>query len=264
MAKKEINVTVKNRCDTEYNWNISRYVPESGEIILYSDINRIKIGDGKSLAKNLSFVSTETYALSKSGSIITLIGSDGTTSSVEDSNTTYQGINGVSVIGSTIQLAASGVTAGTYGSEQEVEHGGTLEIPSIQVDSYGRVIKAEIVDVLLPIGGGDTDTKTSSKENTSTMLYIVGAPSQSATGVTTYTNSDCFISTKGELYSGGNKVLTSESPITINTGSNVTSTLLHNGTFAAITGLSTSGHSITPVFTTFTLPDNSIDDGELK
>lgn len=57
----------------------------------------------------------------------------------------------------------------------------------------------------------DTDKKTSATSASGTKLYLVGAKSMSATGVTTYANSSCYVGEDNCLYSGGEKVLTMES-----------------------------------------------------
>ena len=51
----------------------------------------------------------------------------------------------------------------------------------------------------------DSNTKTSSgtSSKTGTKLYLVGGTSQSSSGVTTYSNANCYIGTNNRLYSGG-------------------------------------------------------------
>lgn len=57
-----------------------------------------------------------------------------------------------------------------------------------------------------------TDKKSSGTSNkTGTKMYIVGGTSQSSSGVTTYSNSKCYIGTDNCLYSNGKKVLAAES-----------------------------------------------------
>jgi hypothetical protein len=55
---------------------------------------------------------------------------------------------------------------------------------------------------------GNTDKKTSSSNKEDTKLFLVGAESQSTSGQTTYSNSNCYVGTDNCLYSGGSKVLT--------------------------------------------------------
>lgn len=52
----------------------------------------------------------------------------------------------------------------------------------------------------------DDDKKTSSSNKASTKMFLVGATSQSSNGVTTNTNSNCYIGTDNSLYSNGEKV----------------------------------------------------------
>ena len=73
----------------------------------------------------------------------------------------------------------------------------------------------------------DTDTlNTAGSGNTSDKIYLVGAKSQNANGVQTYSNSSCYAS-GGYLYSGGSKVLTSHQTL-------YSLTIKGNGTNAAI------------------------------
>lgn len=62
MATKTVNGRLVNKHDTEANWlKATTFVPMQGEVIVY-DIDathtyeRMKIGDGKTLVKNLPFV----------------------------------------------------------------------------------------------------------------------------------------------------------------------------------------------------------------
>lgn len=56
---KNINARIKHKTDTTLNWNNATMIPQSGEIIVYSDStpdkNRIKIGDGVTLPRDLPF-----------------------------------------------------------------------------------------------------------------------------------------------------------------------------------------------------------------
>lgn len=54
------------------------------------------------------------------------------------------------------RLAASGVTAGTYGSAQTATHGGTFAIPTVTVDNKGRVTSAGTVAITMPSVEGIT------------------------------------------------------------------------------------------------------------
>ena len=55
----------------------------------------------------------------------------------------------------------------------------------------------------------DVNTKntTGTSNKTGSKMFIVGATSQTSSGTTTYTNTNCYIGTDNKLYSGGNKVV---------------------------------------------------------
>ena len=57
----------------------------------------------------------------------------------------------------------------------------------------------------------DTNTKTTAgtSNKTGSKMFIVGATSQSSSGIATHTNTNCYIGTDNKLYSGGNKVIDS-------------------------------------------------------
>ena len=55
----------------------------------------------------------------------------------------------------------------------------------------------------------DVNTKntTGTSNKAGSKMFIVGATSQTSSGTTTYTNTNCYIGTDNKLYSGGNKVV---------------------------------------------------------
>lgn len=73
-----------------------------------------------------------------------------------DTETTYTGDVGIDVIDKRISLAASGVDANNYGPDfnagnnTNVSWGGTINVPSIAVDGYGRITKAANTQIALP------------------------------------------------------------------------------------------------------------------
>lgn len=77
----------------------------------------------------------------------------------------------------------------------------------------------------------DSNTKTTAgtSNKTGTKLYLAGATSQSSSGATTYSNTNCYIGTDNKLYSAGKAVLNTDDAYT------------HPSTHAAsmITGLAT-------------------------
>lgn len=53
---KILQTRIQCKHDTEANWNqATNFIPLAGEIIIYEDLNQIKIGDGTTLLSNLPF-----------------------------------------------------------------------------------------------------------------------------------------------------------------------------------------------------------------
>lgn len=60
MSEKNLKVRVINKHDTSANWSkATNFIPKKGEIIVYDDLNKIKIGDGSTVVSNLKFVETD-------------------------------------------------------------------------------------------------------------------------------------------------------------------------------------------------------------
>lgn len=56
MAEQIINVRVQQKIDTLENWNKAvNFIPKKGEIIIFSDIGKFKVGDGTTLLADLSY-----------------------------------------------------------------------------------------------------------------------------------------------------------------------------------------------------------------
>ena len=56
MANKTLKLRVVNKHDTTANWNKAvNFIPKAGEVIIYTDVNKIKIGDGKTIVSSLPF-----------------------------------------------------------------------------------------------------------------------------------------------------------------------------------------------------------------
>ena len=55
--EKKVNVRVLQKIDTKANWDKAvNFVPKKGELIVYSDTNRIKVGDGAKKVSELPFL----------------------------------------------------------------------------------------------------------------------------------------------------------------------------------------------------------------
>ena len=57
MSEKKLNTRIQQKADTKANWDkATNFVPLKGEYIYYSDINRVKVGDGAKKLSELPFL----------------------------------------------------------------------------------------------------------------------------------------------------------------------------------------------------------------
>ena len=57
--------------DTSTNWNKAKnFIPKENEIIIYTDFNSIKIGNGKTKVNDLPFVDNNEYMVEKDTLVI--------------------------------------------------------------------------------------------------------------------------------------------------------------------------------------------------
>lgn len=232
-----------------------------------------------------------TYTLTKSGSTITLTGSDGSTNSVTDSDTDTKVTQTVTSSNASypLLLAPNGQTATTttttYFDSGVTLNPNTNTIAGNVSGSSGSctgnaatATTAEKVQNSLKINLSGAATVSyeyngySAKTidiNANTVLSNTGVtagsygPSANASPAHKGTFSVPYITVdaKGRVTTASTKTITLPSETSLSTGSSTaTKTLSHSGTFTAITGLSVSGHKITPTTTTYTLPsDNNTD-----
>ena len=153
-----------------------------------------------------------TYKLTKSGSTITLTGSDGTSTSVTDSdtNTTYSAGTGLSLSGTTFNHKNS-VAAGTAQGDanKTLSFGGTFKIPTVTYDAQGHITGKGTTTMTMP-ANPNTDTKnTAGSTDTSSKIFLVGATSQAA-NPQTYSDNQVY-ATNGQL--NGNSMRVAEKVI---------------------------------------------------
>lgn len=61
MADKSIKVRIQNKSDTSANWDkATSFIPKEGELIFYTDLNKVKVGDGKTNVVDLHFLHSAT------------------------------------------------------------------------------------------------------------------------------------------------------------------------------------------------------------
>jgi hypothetical protein len=85
-----------------------------------------------------------------------------------------------------------------------------------------------VITITNTVTNSDTKT-TAASSNSTSKLYLIGATSQNGSGVTTYSNVNCYTS-DGYLYSGGYKVLTTASGQTIGSSSATSSITIGGAT----------------------------------
>jgi len=57
MADKRVSSRMQQKSDTTANWTAATtFIPLKGEVIVYNDVKRMKIGDGVTTVTNLPFV----------------------------------------------------------------------------------------------------------------------------------------------------------------------------------------------------------------
>lgn len=200
-----------------------------------------------------------TYSLSKSGSTITLTGSDGSKTSVTDSsgssgssvsftrnltsgtkvgtitidgtstdlyaptdtNTTYSAGTGLSLSGTTFNHKNS-VTSGTAQGDasKTLSFGGTFTVPTVTYDAQGHITGKGTTTMTMPTNP-NTDTKnTAGSTNTSSKLFLIGATSQ-AVNPQTYSHDTAYVGTDGCLYSNSTRVVSEVVSSTEPTGQKV-------------------------------------------
>lgn len=58
------NARLQHKIDTSENWSkATNFKPLKGEIIIYSDLKKIKIGDGETLVNDLEFAYEQDFLL---------------------------------------------------------------------------------------------------------------------------------------------------------------------------------------------------------
>ena len=99
----------------------------------------------------------------------------------------------------TLTLAASGVTAGSYGPSANASpaHAGTFSVPYVTVDAKGRVTAASTKTITLP---GDNDYRVKNELATTTKAYVTGTTSATtATGTQVFDTGVYLDTTAGKL-----------------------------------------------------------------
>lgn len=133
-TQKQVKTRIQQKHDTSENWGkATSFVPLKGEIIVYDDLGRIKVGDGTKTVSNLKFVDEHSHLyLPLTGGTLTgdLTVSDGNSSDVtisSDQIDVYNNGNRISIVpngisfldpeGASIDLSTLGISfSGTGGT----------------------------------------------------------------------------------------------------------------------------------------------------
>lgn len=187
MAEQIIKAKVKHKIETSADWEKSAYVPLEGEIVAYSDTNKLKVGDGKTTVKALPFLADDdtTYGIAtgtvpglvKSGTGITVDASGNvsvndnshnhtiTAEAADDDIVVLSGTSGTNKVTYKATHAKKGpasvYTSGNTTTSISGSGGsGTIKVPQITVDTYGHVTAAtdENVTITLPAIDGEMST----------------------------------------------------------------------------------------------------------
>ena len=218
------NVTVKtrifNKHDTTANWNArSTFIPKAGEIIIYTDIHKVKIGDGTSTISSLPFIDdkdlsnyvTESeLAATISETVSTLSKSIGL---VEDEITTHtsntsnpHNVTKLQIgLGSVINAGQTATPAS--GSTSYFTAGGAYTLKQA-ID--GKADKDDVILKNSNIGGGSTSSTAPSIRGGQIDIH----PENQGTVITYYTNDLAFLTQRGGTVQAKN--ITLNKVITVN------------------------------------------------
>jgi hypothetical protein len=213
-------------------------------------VTAAKIADGNvTMAKIAQSGATNGQVLKWNGTAWAPAADDGLTSESDPTVSDWAKIANppsarFSTTGNILDLAASGVTANTYGS--------ATEIPIVTVDTYGRITSATTATIsTTPTGQALTSTQiwvgnTSNLAEPVAMsgdatLDATGALTLASTGVTASTYTQVTVDAKGRVTAGANPTTLSGYGITDAIQNAGGTPSVQEGTFAAIPSAGTAG-----------------------
>ena len=114
MSDKILNTRVKQKIDTKANWDKAvNFVPLKGEIIVYSDLNKIKVGDGAKKVGELPFLADNDTKVTSAANHYTPTADSSAQLSVDASSTTTATWNSTQLVtGVNLQRDAKGHVTG--------------------------------------------------------------------------------------------------------------------------------------------------------
>ena len=240
--------------------NISSLQLDTGELAVTTDTGELYVGDKDKQVVKIN--ENTTYTLTKSGSTITLKGSDGSTQTVSDSNTTYNAAT----------TSAAGLMSATDKSKLDGIATGAnkYSLPTASSSTLGGVK----VGTNLSISNGvlsATDTKYDTA-TTSAAGLMSAADKSKLDGMTATTTTPKAAGTAAvgseTKYARGDHVHPAQTTITGNAGSatkvNNSLTLTKNNTNTTFNGSAAKTVSIPTIHYGIDEPDNSLgQDGDI-
>ena len=137
MANKTFQGRIVQKHDTKANWEkATNFVPLKGEIIVYDDLNKIKIGDGATKVGNLAFINDldTLAAIAKTGSY----------SDLKNKPTIPSVGNG------TLTIQKNGTSAGTFTANSTTNKTINITVPTKVSELTDDIISGKY----LPLAGG--------------------------------------------------------------------------------------------------------------
>lgn len=157
MSDKILNTRIKQKTDTKANWDKAvNFVPLKGEIIVYSDLNKIKVGDGAKKVGELPFLADNDTKVTSAANHYTP-----TAASESELTATISG------------------TASAYVKDKEYT---VLTGVKAQRDAKGHVTGITYTAQKIK----DTNTDTNTSHNHSAGVGLVGSGSAGTSGTYTY------------------------------------------------------------------------------
>lgn len=155
MSEKKLTTRIQQKTDTKANWDkATNFVPLKGEYIYYSDLHKVKVGDGVTKVGSLPFLADNDSKVTSAANHYTPTADSSAQLSVDASSTTAATWNSTSLV--------TGV--------------------NLQRDAKGHVTGVTVDSIKMP-ANPNTDTDT----HFTTGLYI-GAANTKANGATTNGN----------------------------------------------------------------------------
>ena len=196
MANVTVKTRIVNKHDTTANWNSrSTFIPKAGEIIIYTDTHKVKVGDGTSTISALPFI--DNVDLSNYVTETELTAHTSNTSNPHKVTKAQIGLSSVVNAGQTATPTSDSTSYFTAGGAYTLKQ---------SID--GKADKDDVILKNSNIGGGSTSSTAPSIRGGQIDIH----PENQGTVITYYTNDLAFLTQRGGTVQAKNitlnKVLT--------------------------------------------------------